>query len=1464
MNEDKSAPVDKVAIKPKRGLRNTSISFKILMVTQGTTMMVLLVSGIISFMMSRDAIETKIFDQMTSVREIKGQQIENYIDTINRQIITFSESPSIRDAMYRFGAAFDLILKQTKNQQIYNTVDQAKLSSYYVEEYFTRLRPNTPDKLARASATDFLPSESGAQLLQQMFISNNPHPTGMKQNLDSVDNSLYSRLHEKFHPAIRSYLEKFGYYDIFLVDHETGNIIYSVFKEVDFATSLLTGPYSKTNFARAFKAAASSNEGDFVKLVDFESYYPSYNAPASFIASPIFDGDKKIGVLVFQMPIDRINEIMTSNQDWRNVGLGESGETYIVGDDFTMRNQSRFLIEDSENFLTVIRNTALSDQIVDLIESFGTTIGLLPIKTEGVKSALDGQADSAIFPGYRGVPVFSSFRPLNIEGVNWVIMSEIDQSEALAPIDKLKDRFILTASILIAIGIYLAFFFSRSITVSLKGLTTRAESLARGNLDEPVMVESGDEIGLLAQSFEGMRQSIRKLVDDLKGEKDALETRVSKRTAELDEAFHKQEQQTLVLEQRNAEMLLIQEELQKSEKEQTANKERIDSILQASPDGICVIDAEGTVVMVNHSLQDMFGYNTEEVVGVNVKMLMPDDLADQHHNAMERVVWGREPKLIGKGSVEVQGRTKSGDLFPMELSISQIGSGKDVIFVGIIRDITDRKKAEAAMHEVYQIFDQMPMNVFVRDSEGRFKYINRSYEEFHNVKNEDIVGKTILDVFPDDSNAFGANDAEVISGGKMMSSEEDFGLGSDIVSFTVRKFPISDIQGNTIAVAGIDLDITEQKQAEKRIVDQLTFTESLLDAVPNPIFVKDSDLRFTAINRAYEEAFGIRREDYIGTLTRDADYVPREVAEHWEKIDQQLIEEGGFKRDEVVARFADGQDHDVLAMRRTFDLSDGISAGMLGILIDISDRKVMEREMATAREQAETANKTKSAFLANMSHELRTPMNAIIGYAEILKEDAEDEDNEEIIPDLDKISTAGRHLLQLINDVLDISKVESGHMDLYLEDFDIETMINDAASTVTTLVEKNNNVLEINLEDDIGSMHADLTKVRQMVFNLVSNAAKFTSDGKVGIEGNTMEKDGEPFIRLAVTDTGIGIPEDKLEHIFEEFSQADSSTTRNYGGTGLGLALVRKFALMMGGDVLVESSPGEGSSFILEIPARVVAKEEETTATAATKGSEKPDDAIVVSSGKVLVIDDDSTARQLLRRNLEEQGYEVVTAEGGEQGIALAKSEKPAVITCDIQMPNVDGWEVLRQLKDDPDTESIPVIMVSMVDDGKKGIALGAVEHLRKPVNRDQLKSVISRYIKTAGKVMLVEDDAATQEVISKALGSMGVEALIADNGQEALDILEDQWPDLVLLDLMMPIMDGFEFLEHFKKLDNAEKVPIIVVTAKDLSAKERKSLANRVSGIIDKDRDYIDDLIHNVGMAVGGRDETTEKESGK
>ena len=636
MNENESLTENSTDQDNSKSGRSVSISVKILAVTLGTTIIVLTVSGIVSFMMSRNAIEDKLFDQLTSVREIKGQQIESYFGTISRQISTMSDNPAIVDAMSSLKSAFHRV---SDYEQRTSSPDDShlKLDAYYRDEFFSRLRPNTVDKLQGVPLSRFMPTEPGSIKFQEKYISDNPNPTGMKHKLDSADNSLYGGLHKKYHPALRNYLEKFGYYDIFLIDNETGHIVYSVFKEVDFATSLLTGPYRETNFARAFKAASQANDKDFVKLVDFEPYYPSYNAPASFIASPIFNGPQKIGVLVFQMPIDRINAIMTSNQDWKNVGLGESGETYIVGDDYTMRNQSRFLIEDPENYFKVMRQSGVASGTADLIESFRTSIGLQSVKTEGTVAALKGSSGESTFPNYRGVSVLSSYRPLHLQDVNWAIISEIDETEAFAPVEKLKDRFILGGSILVAIAVYVAFFFSRSMTSSLQTLLTRADALARGELDEPIMIESSDEIGKLAQGFEVMRRSIRKLIADLQDEKNALEGRVTERTAELDEAFHKQEEQTHALEKKNAEMLEIQESLRESEKEQIASKERIDSILQASPDGICVIDTESTIQMANQSMLQMFGYSLDEMMGQDVKMLMTDEIALEHDHYIERI-----------------------------------------------------------------------------------------------------------------------------------------------------------------------------------------------------------------------------------------------------------------------------------------------------------------------------------------------------------------------------------------------------------------------------------------------------------------------------------------------------------------------------------------------------------------------------------------------------------------------------------------------------------------------------------------------------------------------------------------------------------------------------------------------------------------------------------------------------------
>jgi signal transduction histidine kinase/DNA-binding response OmpR family regulator len=502
-------------------------------------------------------------------------------------------------------------------------------------------------------------------------------------------------------------------------------------------------------------------------------------------------------------------------------------------------------------------------------------------------------------------------------------------------------------------------------------------------------------------------------------------------------------------------------------------------------------------------------------------------------------------------------------------------------------------------------------------------------------------------------------------------------------------------------------------------------------------------------------------------------------------------------------------------------------------------------ELKEAVQAAQDASRAKSSFLANMSHELRTPMNAIIGYSEMLMEDAEDAGNEGTAADLGKIHAAGRHLLSLINDVLDLSKIEAGKMDLYLETFEVGPMIQEVVSTIDTLIAKNSNELVLDIDESLVSMRADLTKIRQGLFNLLSNAAKFTHEGRVTLRVAREERDGTDWAIFSVTDTGIGIPPEKIGHVFDEFSQADESTTRNFGGTGLGLAITKRFCQMMGGDVLLESTVGVGSCFSIHVPVKVEDSEaKEVEAAAVAKAAEE-----IAEVRSVLVIDDDPNALDLLGRTLGGAGYRVVTASDGQEALRLAKTLRPSAITLDVIMPGMDGWAVLRELKTDPETRDIPVIMVTMTDDRDMGLALGATEFLTKPIERDQLVSLLARYqsLDAGGHVLVVDDNEEVRAMLRRALEKEGWGVDEAENGRVALERIEAREPALILLDLMMPVMDGFEFVMEMRHRGAAAAIPIVVVTAKDLTDEDRERLNGDVAALVQKGGSNRDDFLAEI-----------------
>ncbi len=652
-------------------------------------------------------------------------------------------------------------------------------------------------------------------------------------------------------------------------------------------------------------------------------------------------------------------------------------------------------------------------------------------------------------------------------------------------------------------------------------------------------------------------------------------------------------------------------------------------------------------------------------------------------------------------------------------------------------------------------------------------------------------------------------------------------------TFGLNPVPYLNLTPFAFSVTGLVLSLGMFRYGLLNIVPMAH--DAIIQGLSDGVIVLEVQGRIVALNPAAERITGQAAEAVFG----------KRLTQVLPELGATATGAGILAAPQQELRVGSGPEQRIYEIRVSplYDRRHQLTGGVV-LLHDVTDHWAREEELRQAKEVAEAANRTKSAFLANMSHELRTPLNAIIGYSEMLRDEAEEIGQDEFIPDLQKIQTAGKHLLALINDILDLSKIEAGKMELYVESFELTGVVHDVVNTVQPLVQKNSNTLQVEMAGDLGTMHSDLTRVRQVVFNLLSNACKFTDHGTVTLAVKREAVSGQDWVVIQVMDTGIGMTPEQIDRLFREFTQADVSTTRKYGGTGLGLAISQRLCQMMGGNVTVDSVPGQGSTFTLRLPAQVHTGGDEPSSPLRAEVPVVPGDAPLV-----LVVDDDPTVHDLMQRYLSKEGYRVVCAASGQEGLHLAQKLRPDAITLDVMMPSMDGWAVLTALKADPDLAPIPVVMLTIVDNKNLGFALGAADYLTKPIDRVRLASVLRRYRSDRSRqpALVVDDDPTARQMLRQMLERDGLSVVEAENGWVGLQRVADSHPQLVLLDLMMPEMDGFGFLSELRRRQEGRNLPVIVLTAKDLTNEDRQRLQGSVERVLQKGACSLETLLQEV-----------------
>jgi PAS domain S-box-containing protein len=914
-------------------------------------------------------------------------------------------------------------------------------------------------------------------------------------------------------------------------------------------------------------------------------------------------------------------------------------------------------------------------------------------------------------------------------------------------------------------------------------------------------------------------------------------------------------------------------------KEKLRQNEELVQLLVANTreHAILMLDPAGYVRSWNQGAEHLKGYTAEEIIGKHFSIFYTREDRQSRHpeQLLERA------RIEGRAQEDGWRVRKDGSRFWANVVITALLDEQGHLrgFGKLTRDFTERKKAEEAlatanerlearvaerteelecMNEelrvemeerskvegqirtqkdfLRKVVDANPQLVFIKDWDGRFVLANQSVAQAYGTTPEQLEGKTDADLNPNaaEVQAYLEADRAVMRSGKpLLIPEEPVTQANGTTRwFQTIKVPLSSPHDGARQVLGVSTDITARREAEERLRTTADELEALVQAAPVAIVAISLDGTVLNWYGGAESMFGWKAEELVG---RPLPNVPPEKLEEFTALRQRVLHGESVLGLETFRTRKDGTRIDVSVSYAPLHDPHHKIVGATIVYQDITERRLVA-EQRQAREAAEAANRAKSTFLANMSHELRTPLNAIIGFSELLQDQTFGPLTEKQQRYVANVHGSGRHLLQLVNDILDLAKVEAGRLVLDLEAVDVGVLLQDMQRGLEPLAVTKRQTLTIEVPPGTTSLTADRGKLKQILYNLLSNAIKFTREGgQVGVRVTRPEvQDTQPHLQISVWDSGIGIAPEDLPRVFVEFEQLDSSYVREQEGTGLGLALTRQLVEAHGGRIWVESTLGKGSTFTFVLPIRSALEAPALSAPPPQPHGGEKDRPLV------LLVEDDSGGRELLAHYLVENGYRVAYAGTGAEALELARALRPAAISLDILLPDIHGLQVLSRLRGDAETRDIPVIVVSITDDRELGLSAGAAAWLVKPVQRQHFIEALDRVMPQGSSegnrlALVVDDDPEAVELASDILRQRGFEVLQAFGGSEGLAMALDRRPSLVVLDLSMPGVSGFAVAQQLRADPRTRRTPILVSTALDLSATERADLLRHVQTIVPK-----------------------------